>query len=103
MSCLSYLVSDKSRLYLAYPVLGARPRGCVEAISGLAGKGINEVLSQADAMKFRSCLMLSAAADGESSLFKDALQEYFSGLEDQRTLELLAFGNEPQSGSQPAP
>lgn len=81
---------DEARAYLAHPVLGPRLRECVEAVAVHKGMSASQILGSLDAMKFRSCLTLFAEAAGPDSLFARALDQFFDGQRDPRTLELLA-------------
>jgi len=88
---------DEARAYLEHPVLGARLRECVAAINahGADGDGpsAEAMLGSIDAQKFRSCLTLFiAAAAGDAptrQLLEQALDRYYGGAPDQRTLALL--------------
>jgi uncharacterized protein (DUF1810 family) len=82
--------------YLDHPVLGQRLRECVAAMNGLNDVTAVQVLGPTDAAKFQSCLTLFRWVDPKSRDFSDALNKYFSGVPDQRTLDLLA----PQVRSQ---
>ena len=80
---------DEARAYLDHPLLGARLRQSVEAIMPHAGKRSPEqILGSIDALKFRSSLTLfDRAAPGE--LFGKALETFYGGSPDHRTLALL--------------
>ena len=80
---------DEARAYLAHPVLGPRLRECVGAVAMHKGLGAERIFGSLDAMKFRSCLTLFAAADGQSSAFTEALGQFFDNERDARTLEIL--------------
>lgn len=80
----------EARAYLAHPVLGPRLRECVEAVCRHEGLSAEQIFGALDAMKFRSCLTLFAAAEGDSSVFARALGQFFGEQRDERTLELLA-------------
>jgi len=80
---------DEARAYLAHPVLGPRLRECVEAVARHGGLSAEQIFGSLDAMKFRSCLTLFAAADDHSAAFAQALGQFFDRQPDQRTLELL--------------
>jgi uncharacterized protein (DUF1810 family) len=80
----------EARAYLAHPVLGERLRECVRAMLALRGASAVEILGYVDALKFRSCLTLFQKADQAGTQFSTALERYFSGAADTRTLELLA-------------
>jgi uncharacterized protein (DUF1810 family) len=52
--------------------------------------GAASVLGELDAMKFRSCMTLFARADPAEPVFGAALERFFAGEADLRTLRLLA-------------
>ena len=80
---------DEARDYLADPVLGARLRESVAAVLEHGDRTAHEIFGHPDDMKFRSCLTLFEAADPGETLFGDALAEFYDGVRDPRTLELL--------------
>lgn len=86
---------DEARAYLVHPVLGARLRECVSALQGLGDTTATHVFGSVDAAKLRSSLTLFLEASGET-LFRAALDRWFGGQSDDRTLDLLA-------GQPPAP
>jgi uncharacterized protein (DUF1810 family) len=79
----------EARAYLAHPILGPRLYECVAAIARHKGTDIGTVLGSLDAMKYQSCLTLFKAAAPESAPFTQALQDFFGGREDARTLAML--------------
>lgn len=81
--------AGEARAYLAHPILGARLTECVAAMNALPGLSAVQVLGQIDAAKFRSCLTLFLAVDPENAVFREALDKYFAGVRDKRTLALL--------------
>jgi uncharacterized protein (DUF1810 family) len=90
-----YGIADlgEARGYLADPVLGARLRECVGILLAVEGRSAHDILHSPDDRKFRSCLTLfeAAASDaGDRALFAAALDKYYGGERDRRTLELLA-------------
>lgn len=83
---------DQARRYLRDPVLGQRLRACVEAVLQHSDKTAFEIFGSPDDMKFRSCLTLfEAGAENEedSTLFGRALDLFYDGMRDDRTLSLL--------------
>lgn len=80
---------DEASAYLAHPVLGARLRECTQLLLDAAGTDIGDILGYPDDLKFRSSMTLFAAVDGAPGLFEAALQQYFGGARDERTLDLL--------------
>ena len=81
---------DEARAYLAHPVLGPRLIECAAAMNGLRGGSAAEVLGAIDAAKFRSCLTLFLAAEPDNAVLREALDKYYAGVADGRTLALLA-------------
>ena len=83
---------DQARRYLADPILGDRLRHDVRLMIRHKRKSALEILGSPDELKFRSCLTLfrEAASDkSDHSLFADALEQFYNGKPDPRTLELL--------------
>jgi uncharacterized protein (DUF1810 family) len=76
--------------YLDHEVLGPRLRECVAALNAHQGLGVDDVLGDIDARKFRSCLTLFAQAAPSEPLFRKALDKYFGGDPDAATLAILA-------------
>lgn len=81
--------AGESKAYLAHPVLGPRLRECVAAINALDGCSAADVLGPTDAAKFRSCLTLFLHADPADRTFRRALDKFFAGVPDAKTLTLL--------------
>ena len=89
---------DQARRYLADPILGSRLRHDLRLIMRHKGKTALEILGSPDELKFRSCLTLvgQAATDhSDCALFKEALDQFYGGEPDQRTLELLTQNISP--------
>jgi len=83
---------DEAQRYLADPVLGERLRSDVRLMLGHREKSAADILGPVDDLKFRSCLTLfgTAASDpADRALFAEALQQFYAGKEDARTLDLL--------------
>ncbi|MFN5010358.1 MAG: DUF1810 domain-containing protein [Gammaproteobacteria bacterium] len=87
-----YGIADlaEAKAYLAHPLLGARLRECVAALCTHTGSSATAILGPVDALKFRSCLTLFAAAAEDPQLFDDALHQFFAGERDAETIRLLA-------------
>ncbi len=83
---------DQARRYLADPILGDRLRHDVRLMLRHKGKTALEILGSPDDFKFRSCLTLFYEAASDKSdrvLFAEALEQFYNGEADPRTLELL--------------
>jgi uncharacterized protein (DUF1810 family) len=89
-----YAISDlaQAKRYLTDPVLGSRLRQCVQLMLAHSGKSAREVLGFPDDLKFRSCLTLfsqAATDDTDRLLFKKAIDQFYRGEPDHRTLDVL--------------
>lgn len=80
---------DEARAYLAHPLLNQRLREAVTAMLAHESAKASSILGELDAFKFRSCLTLFSIADPSQKIFIDALEQFFKGEGDSRTLELL--------------
>lgn len=80
--------ADEARAYLAHPVLGPRLLECCDAILGADGDSATEILGEPDDLKLRSSMTLFARVGG-GRVFRDVLDRFFSGEEDERTIERL--------------
>jgi uncharacterized protein (DUF1810 family) len=82
---------DQARRYLADPVLGERLRLDVRLMLSHRDTAW-QILGSHDDLKFRSCLTIFHAAASDQShraLFAQALEEFYNGEPDARTLEIL--------------
>jgi uncharacterized protein (DUF1810 family) len=83
---------DQAKRYLADPLLGSRLRHDLLLMTSHTGKSALDILGTPDDLKFRSCLTLFAEAasdDSDRALFKEALDQFYGGAKDHRTIELL--------------
>lgn len=80
---------QEARAYAAHPLLGARLRECVELSVAIEPAEASAVFGTPDDLKLRSCLTLFQRAVPDEPLFRDALEHWFGGRPDPRTLELL--------------
>ena len=79
---------DEARAYLAHPLLGPRLRLCVEALLPHAGRSSEAIFGSIDALKLRSSLTLFDLV-APQDVFARALDVFFAGEPDQRTLALI--------------
>jgi uncharacterized protein (DUF1810 family) len=80
----------EARAYLADPILGERLRECVTVLLGHSGKrSAAAILGVVDAIKLHSCLTLFEAAGGGEA-FGHALDAFYGGERDRRTLAMLS-------------
>jgi uncharacterized protein (DUF1810 family) len=83
---------DEARAYLDHPVLGARLLECVETVNALENHTAEAIFGFPDVLKFRSCLTLFAEAAPDETAFGAALDRYYDGERDARSLALLRAG-----------
>ena len=86
---------EDAREYLRHDVLGPRLVECARLVLSHAPADVGSILGYPDDLKFCSCMTLFAAAAPEASLFNEALQAFFKGERDPRTIALLQ--NSPES------
>ncbi|ODT90817.1 MAG: calpastatin [Sphingobium sp. SCN 64-10] len=79
---------SEARAYLDHPMLGARYLECVTALQDLPISNPVAVFGEVDAMKLKSSLTLFEAVR-PSPLLAAALDRWFDGERDDRTLRLL--------------
>ena len=81
--------AGEAQAYLDHPVLGPRLLECVNFLLGIEGRTAEQVFGDVDALKLRSSLTLFLAASGGEKVFEDALDKYFDGVPDLRTLTAI--------------
>ncbi|WP_104524606.1 DUF1810 domain-containing protein [Blastococcus atacamensis] len=79
---------DEARAYLAHPVLGRRLVECARALTALDVDDPVAVMGSIDAVKLRSSMTLFARASDEP-VFREVLDHYFGGAEDDATISRL--------------
>jgi uncharacterized protein (DUF1810 family) len=87
---------EEARAYLAHPVLGPRLEACTLAALASGAESAHAIFGAPDDMKFRSSMTLFAVASGsEVSVFRAALERYFAGRADERTVAFLRESGSP--------
>jgi len=81
--------AEEAQAYLQHAVLGPRLVECVNALLGLDGRTAEQIFGGTDTLKLRSSLTLFLAASGGEQVFEDALDKYFDGVPDLRTLTAI--------------
>jgi len=77
---------DEARAYLQHPVLESRLIECCKLVVEIEEGDVHEIFGYTDDLKFHSSITLFAHADPGNTVFKEALEKYFGGKEDQATL-----------------
>ena len=79
----------EARAYLAPPLLGPRLRQCTRAVLGVQGRTAQQIFGTPDVLKFCSSMTLFERADPQEPCFAQALERFYDGQRDARTLALL--------------
>jgi uncharacterized protein (DUF1810 family) len=80
---------EEASAYLAHPVLGPRLAECAEIVCGVDGRSAEQIFGRIDAQKLRSSATLFALADPATQVFQRVLDQYFDGIHDPATEELI--------------
>ena len=80
---------DEAQAYLAHPVLGPRLRECARLVLAVQGRTADEIFGSLDAMKVRSSMTLFHRAAPAEPEFRQVLDRYYGGVEDEATVERL--------------
>ena len=75
--------------FLKDAYLGHNLREISSELLGISDKDARQVFGSPDDLKLRSSMTLFAHAGREDTVFRDVIEAYFDGREDQRTLRLL--------------
>jgi uncharacterized protein (DUF1810 family) len=79
----------EAEAYARHPLLGPRLEQCTRLVNAVEGRPIRQIFGSPDDLKFRSSMTLFARAAPEAQVYRQALDKYFAGEADTRTLELL--------------
>jgi uncharacterized protein (DUF1810 family) len=83
----------EAQAYLAHPVLGPRLREITTLALRIENRSARDIFGDPDDLKFRSSMTLFDAI-APSDIFAAALDKYFNGEHDDRTLSILHKTNE---------
>lgn len=83
---------EEARAYLEHPVLGERLREWTRLVLNVQGKSAQEIFGYPDYLKFRSSMTLFSRVAEAGSVFHQALEKYYDGEPDQKTLSILGIG-----------
>lgn len=86
-----YAISSRAEAeaYLDHSMLGSRLRECTEIVNGVEGRSANDIFGSPDDLKFRSSMTLFEAVATDPAPFSTALDLYYEGEFDPKTLDLL--------------
>ncbi|MBR4891321.1 MAG: DUF1810 domain-containing protein [Clostridia bacterium] len=80
---------DEAREYLAHPILGKRLVDCCEALLVHTNKTAEDIFGAIDDLKLQSSMTLFSLISEEGSIFHRVLDQFFDGVKDEQTLNLL--------------
>ncbi|MGY1805005.1 DUF1810 domain-containing protein [Blastococcus sp. SYSU D00922] len=80
---------DEARAYVQHPTLGRRLVESARALTAIDTEDAEQVLGPVDAQKLRSSMTLFAHAAPEEPVFREVLDHYFGGNEDDATTSRL--------------
>ncbi|WP_087002143.1 DUF1810 domain-containing protein [Rhizobium sullae] len=81
--------AEEAAAYVADPILGSRLIRCVQAILSVKDRTAHDILGSPDDLKLRSSLTLFAAVSDQRSPFHEAIDRFYGGEFDERTIEIL--------------
>ncbi len=80
---------EEAQAYLQHPILGPRLLMCTREVNAHHHLKANALFGHPDELKFRSCMTLFQTVAADPAPFTQALQQFFSGEPDLRTLSIL--------------
>jgi uncharacterized protein (DUF1810 family) len=81
----------EAQQYLDHPILGTRLLECTKIILAVSGRSAVEIFGSPDDLKLKSSMTLFASLTDSDSVFRQALEKYFEGERDHKTLEILGI------------
>ena len=81
---------QETQAYLRHPILGERLQECTNTVLAVDDRSALDIFGSIDALKFHSSMTLFAQAAGPKSPYQRAINKYFGGEQDSRTLEILS-------------
>ena len=79
---------EEAKAYLADPVLRERLLEISNALLALDSCDPSEVMGYPDDLKLRSSMTLFSLAEPECTVFRNVLDKFYGGREDERTIDL---------------
>lgn len=80
---------SEAEAYARHPVLGSRLIEMCNALLGLSENNANRIFGSPDDMKLKSSMTLFSSLPNADPVFGQVLDKFYTGSNDQRTLELL--------------
>jgi uncharacterized protein (DUF1810 family) len=79
----------EARAYLNHPLLGARLTECTKTLLAIKGLSASDIFGYPDDLKFCSSMTLFESVAPKDSLFSEAIDQYFGGHRDAKTLAII--------------
>jgi uncharacterized protein (DUF1810 family) len=79
----------EAQSYLNHPILGPRLVQCTRLTNEVQNRSAKQIFGDTDSIKFRSCMTLFSQADPTQALFIEAIDKYFAGHPDTKTVNML--------------
>ncbi|MFC5758354.1 DUF1810 domain-containing protein [Rhizobium sp. GCM10022189] len=86
--------AEEASAYLGDPILGSRLLRCVEAVLSVNGRSAHDIMGSPDDLKLRSSMTLFAAVSDHGSPFHKAIDRFYDGKFDERTISILSAGKD---------
>ncbi|MDD1621294.1 MAG: DUF1810 domain-containing protein [Methylococcaceae bacterium] len=80
---------EEAKAYLNHPILGSRLIECTKTLLNIKGLSASDIFGHPDDLKFCSSMTLFEYVASKNSLFSEALDQYFGGQKDAKTLALI--------------
>ncbi|MFO8063370.1 MAG: DUF1810 family protein, partial [Spirochaetia bacterium] len=80
---------DEARAYLEHPVLGPRLREWTQLVLDVERSSAQDIFGYPDYLKFRSSMTLFSRVPGADPVFQKALDTFYDGEPDSKTLDIL--------------
>ena len=81
---------DEAKNYLNHPVLGKRLTEITNALLNLNEDDPLKIMGSPDDLKLKSCMTLFAKISGDNSIFHKAINKFFNGEFDEKTILMLS-------------
>jgi len=82
---------EQAQAYLAHPLLRSRLLRCIELALYHPTRTANEIFGYPDDLKFQSSMTLFREAEPDLPHFQQALDTFYNGAPDEKTIELLKY------------
>ena len=80
---------EEAVAYWTHPVLGERLRECLGLVINCGRSALEVFGKEVDVMKLQSCLTLFLQIDCKSHLLQNALNQFFAGQLDEKTMKII--------------